>query len=88
MIIDGPARRATRPGQKSEDLGTKIWPDGRVWAENKWPEFFWDVFVVAVWPAGWPGPKGAMLAQDQVEEIKDYGLMAQEVTEVVSYHYQ
>ena len=72
------------PARKSEGLGTKIWPDGRVWAENKWPELFWDGFGIDVWLAGWPGPKRAML--NQVEEIKDYGLMAQEVTEVVSYH--
>ena len=42
------------PDRKSEGLGTKIWPDGRLWAENKWPEFFWDGFGIDVWPAGWP----------------------------------
>ena len=38
--------------RKSEGLGTKIWPDRRVWAKNKWPEFFWDGFGIGVWAAG------------------------------------
>ena len=42
--------------RKSEGLGSKIWPDGWVWAENKWPEFFWDGFGIDIWPAGQPGP--------------------------------
>ena len=50
------------PTRKSEDLGTKIWPDERVWAENKCSEFFWDGFGSGVWP-GRPGPKGAKLVQ-------------------------
>ena len=42
------------PARKSEGMGTKIWPDGRVWAENKWPKFFWDGFGIDGWPAGRP----------------------------------
>ena len=34
------------PARKREGLGTKIWPDGRVWVENKWPDFFWDGFGI------------------------------------------
>ena len=45
LIMGGPA-------QKSEGLGTKIWPDGRVLAENKWPEFFWDGFGTNLAPFG------------------------------------
>ena len=39
----------TRP-EKSEGLGTKIWPDVRVWVENKWPDFFGTSLGFGVWP--------------------------------------
>ena len=38
------------PTRKSEGLGTKIWPDGRVWVENKWPDFFGTGLGFGVWP--------------------------------------
>ena len=47
LIIGGSVR-------KSEGLGTKIWPDGLVWAENKWPEYFWDGFGIGVCLAARP----------------------------------
>ena len=50
LIISGPAR-------KIEGLGHKIWPDGRVWAANKWPDLFWDGFGICYCSAGRPGPK-------------------------------
>ena len=46
----GPAR----PGQKSEGLGAKIWPDGRVWAYNKWPDFFGTGLGFAFGPRAGP----------------------------------
>ena len=54
----GPPARSN-PARKSEGLGVKIWPDGRVWVENKWPDFFWDgfgIWCLARGPAR-PGPK-------------------------------
>ena len=43
--------------QKTEGLGTKIWSDGWVWAENKWAEFFWDGFGIGIWPVARPEKK-------------------------------
>ena len=36
------------PAQKSEGLGTEIWPDGRVWVKNKRPGFFCDGFGIGI----------------------------------------
>ena len=50
--------------RKSKGLGTKIWPDGRVWAENKWPGFFWDGFGIGIWPAACPARPEKKLVYD------------------------
>ena len=63
--------------RKSEGLGAKIWPDGRVWAYNKWPKFFGTGLGFAFGPRTGPARKEVCCTSTsrQKSEIKDYGLM-------------
>ena len=42
------------PARKIEGLGAKIWPDGRFWADNKWPDFFGTGLGFAFGPRAGP----------------------------------